>query len=670
MHFHTLAILGACSLAIAVARPAGAQTTADLAQLIADAARYQSGESAAPLHKLEDLVRESVGKPALRAELEAELAKLLVSGASFEARRFACQWLTVVGTDASLPALAELLKSDQTAGIACLALGGRRSPKTAEILRNALPSAQGAARLAILGALANQQDAESVAALVPCTRDADAAVADAAILALAKIGGSAARETIASLRKEARPEHAGAVSEATLLVAERLAAAGDGTAAAAIYQDLLRPETPANIRRGALAALLALDADGGQQRIQNTLSGGDPALAPVAIARVAALKSPGASETFAALLPGLAPAAREWMIEALASRGDDAARRAIRGELAASDAGVRRAAVRAVGRLEDGSAAAPLASLLAGAKSPEELLDAELALAHLRGGAATDEALVAELQRASGDAKIRLFAVLARRGAQGAVPALLTEAGGSDAATVRAAFQTLGRLAAAADAPAVLERLVSLKAVEARADAETGAARALARIADASHRSAAVRGVLAKASDLDARCSLLRLLPNAADSDALGALEAAAADAEPTVRDAAVRALAAWPDATGWNALLAIFRRPENETHRALALRALVRLAGALNAKPDAALVERYRELLAGARGDDDRKLILSALAGAAHPDALQLAVPLASQAGVRAEAELAVKKIAAAVAAEHPQAAQAALEQIKAAKP
>jgi hypothetical protein len=250
------------------------------------------------------------------------------------------------------------------------------------------------------------------------------------------------------------------------------------------------------------------------------------------------------------------------------------------------------------------------------------------------------------------------------------VPALLAEAGGSDTATVRAAFQALGKLVAAEDLPPILEKLVSLKAADARADAELAAARAMAKIADAPRRSEAVLAMLAKTPDIEARGSLLRLLPNAADASALAAMEAAGGDKEPRIRDTAVRALAAWPDATGWNAILAVFQRPESDAHRALALRALVRLANDLNAKPDAALVERYRQLLAGARSDGELKLVLGALAGAAHPDALQLALPMLSKAAVRAEAELAVKKIAESVAAQHPQAAQAALERLKQAKP
>jgi hypothetical protein len=192
----------------------------------------------------------------------------------------------------------------------------------------------------------------------------------------------------------------------------------------------------------------------------------------------------------------------------------------------------------------------------------------------------------------------------------------------------------------------------------------------MAKVADVSRRSQSVRETLAKMDDLEGRCALLRLLPNAPDAASLAALESARKATEPQVRDAAVRALAAWPDATGWNALIAVLQQPESDAHRALALRALVRLAGDQNAKPDAALMVRYQQLLAAARGDGDLKLILGALAGAAHPEALQLALPLLSNAGVRAEAELAVKKIAASIRAQHPKAAQDALKRLKTAKP
>lgn len=665
-----LTILSGCFLLLAGALPLRADDASNLPQLVAAAAKYESGQSSEPILKLEQLLRDSFGKPALRAELEAGLVKLLAPTSTFEARRFACQWLAAVGTDASLPAIAKLLDNEQTVGIGCLALSSRRAPQVSAALRKALAAARGRARLQLISALGNHQDPQSVETLAALAADADAAVARTALCSLGKIPTVAARDAVARLAQQPKSAAPGMVTEARLRVAQQLAAAGDRPAAAAIYTELLGAKQPVQVRRGAFGALLRLDADGGQQRIVATLTQGDALLVPVAIARIGALKGPEASAVFAAQLVRLSPAAQAWMIEALASRGDAPARQAIRGQLSAQDLGVRRAAIAAVGKLDDASAVPLLAKALAAATEPAEAQDIEVALGSLRGGVATDRALVAQLPQLSAAAKARVFAVLVRRGARTTLPALLAEAGGADAETVLAAFRAVGRLATPADVPAVLDKLVALRAGDARDDAEIAAARALAKMAQASARSAAVRAALSKSTDLDARCSLLRLLPKAADAQALAALQAAGKDQDARIRDAAVRALATWPDASGWAALWAVFQKPESNTHRALVLRAMVRLAGEQNAQPDAALIARYRQLLAGARNDDERKLVLGALAGAAHPETLQLALSLLAQPGVRAEAALAVRKITAAIKAQHPQAAQAALEQLRKAKP
>lgn len=114
-----------------------------------------------------------------------------------------------------------------------------------------------------------------------------------------------------------------------------------------------------------------------------------------------------------------------------------------------------------------------------------------------------------------------------------------------------------------------------------------------------------------------------------------------------------------------WEALIGVYRQPGREVLRGLALRGLVRLATEANAHPDAKLIERYRQLIGDARTDADRRLVLGALAGAEEPSALELALTLLDQPGVRAEAEAAVRQIAEAVKARQPEAAAAALKRL-----
>jgi hypothetical protein len=146
----------------------------------------------------------------------------------------------------------------------------------------------------------------------------------------------------------------------------------------------------------------------------------------------------------------------------------------------------------------------------------------------------------------------------------------------------------------------------------------------------------------------------------------LATLESATRDANPFVADAAVRAVTRWPDAGAWDLLWLTYRQSPNDSHRSLALRALVRLAEEQNTQPVPVWIARYRTLLENASQDTDRKLILGALSGMAHPDALELAVSQFGNPEARAEAALAVKRIAEAIKDRYPDAAREALRKVE----
>jgi HEAT repeat protein len=434
-----------------------------------------------------------------------------------------------------------------------------------------------------------------------------------------------------------------------------------------IYEELQGQSEPAYIRRSAFAALLRLDKDQGEARILKVLHSSDPVLKPVAIAAIGSLRSADASERFATELPKLPPDQQVWLIASLEARGDKDARSAIGRSLALPDASARRAAIAALGRLGDSSSVSLLAQALANWTEVEDQRILESALIDLGGGAATDQAIAAELKKSSRPARTHLIAALARRQGPAACPLLFEETANTDPKVARAAFRALGRTAQPADAPALLTKVIQQQDPGLRAEAESTTTQVLGRIEDADRRSALVLEALRSANDPEARSGLLSLLPVCGDAKSLAALKAAATEPNPQIREAAIRGLADWPDATAWDSLIAVYRQPENELLRGLALRGLVRLAGEENAHADAKLVERYMQLLSGAHSDGDLKLILGALSGAANPDALQLALPLLSNSGIRPEAELAVKKIAQSIKTKYPDAAQSALQKLEA---
>lgn len=652
-------------IAVAVLFAASEQSQAAGAELDA-LTRYESGADVMPLRAYEELVRKAVADPALRPIVEADFARVLTSDSTFEARRFACQQLAVIGTQVSVPALAGLLKSDEFVGMACLALAQNPSTAASDVLRTALGTTTGRSQAQVAHALGVRGDVQAVAALEQLTVADDVVVAEAAIIALGKIGTPATWGTLANLRKQPPAALSRAVAESSFLLAETLVTQGNQEAAQAIYLEYLAPANPADLRRGALSALLRLDRDGGVERMSQVLAGSDAALKPVAIAALSDVKSADASAKFAALLPKLEASEQALMVQALARRGDPAALTAVQSQLASADKAVRLTAITALGESGDASTVTVLARALMGAKDAEELKAIELALSGLKGGDEVDKALAAQLRNRMAGPKAPFLAALVRRANPWSAPILAAEAASSDPAMAKLAFQGLSRVAGPDDLPMAIKAIGDLRAEAARDEAEASIGQVLNRSGDPAKGSAVVREALSSAKSVEARGSLIRLLATCPDALGLDAVKAALGDSNAAVKDAARRTLAGWPDASAWDALKALYGQAGSESERVLALRGLVRLLGEQNAHPDAQLVGRYQELLVGAKGDNDRKLILGALAGCPHPEALKLAVGQLANAGVRAEVKLAVEKIAEAIKGHHPEAATEALKQIR----
>jgi HEAT repeat protein len=640
-------------------------TATDVDALVGRAATYVHGQSEQDLRALEDLTRQSIANRALRKSVEGGLIRLLGAESTFEARRFACKQLGIIGSTDALPAFGKLLGSDETVGIACLGLTTYPAGNADELLREALSRTRGTSRIQIVNTLGDRRDQKAVKVLTELVGETDAAAANAAISALGKIGDKDARKALARIRDMQKPEMKAALAEASLRCAEMASASGDLKGAVEDYESLLAADNATFTRRAALEGLLRLDKDGGEKRIMSVLKSSDDALKPSAAAAVRYVKSAGATERFVHYLSVAPPQQQVWLIDSLAEHNNAVARAAIGNCLASEDASVARAAMNALARMGDASSVPLLSRALGKAKEAEERRAIETALANMPGARATDEALVHELTSSKGLDRGCLLAALARRQGPGANPLLFEESAGSDFESAKAAFRALARTANPEDAPKLLSQLQSTQNSEVRAEAESAAARVIARIEEPKHRSELIREALKAAPTPNAKASVIGLLPVCGDAEALGAAKAACADTNLQVRESGLRALADWPDASVWDSLVAAYETPESDSFRNIALQGLARLAGEENAKPGPDWITHYQQLLAGAKSDNDFRLILGVMGGAGEPEALKLALPLLERPGVRKEAEVAVKRIAEKVKAKNPDAARAALKQI-----
>jgi hypothetical protein len=230
--------------------------------------------------------------------------------------------------------------------------------------------------------------------------------------------------------------------------------------------------------------------------------------------------------------------------------------------------------------------------------------------------------------------------------------------------------------------PSLVKLLVKLEDDSSRREAERAVVTVSRKIGETSKQADAVLAGLRSEKSVDAapddarvavRCSLLRALGGIANNNALRTLEDASKETNPAVRDTAVRTLAKWPNTTAAEVLLEIYSNTQNRIHRLLSLRGFVRLLALPAEEPfgyaQGKLVEKTlkmcRRAMQQAQGPAEQKLVLSGLSNVSDTGALSMVEPFLQVETVRAEAAMAMIKIAGAIIETHPDRAKMAMNKL-----
>jgi len=153
-------------------------------------------------------------------------------------RSYLCQQLHWAGADECCAALGSvLLDGDVTddAATALVAIGGKAA---ASQLRKAWPQATGKARLNLIDALAAMADAESAGLFQHALQEADREVRIAAAVGLANLGIADSAKPLLQAADAAGGWERTQITKACLVLAEKLAAAGNNGEAKRIYRYL------------------------------------------------------------------------------------------------------------------------------------------------------------------------------------------------------------------------------------------------------------------------------------------------------------------------------------------------------------------------------------------------------------------------------------------------
>jgi HEAT repeat protein len=603
--------------------------------------------------------------------LEKALIETLQGNGSFQEKDQACRQLQIIGTQASVPALAALLTDAKLSHSARCALEPMPYPEVTQALRDSLPQTSGEIRNGLINTLGIREDRVAVGDLVnllenlrkePVERYTERSVAEAFEAVIAALGRIASPEAVRALEqfRSNCPECLLPVAaEGSLLAAERLVRRGKLEEAAPIYETLQNEKWAKPVRLGAFVGLLKARPNEATSQILKAIEGEDSLIRSIAIANIPSQKEQGIVEKLASAFPKASPDVQVLLITALADCGDAAALPVLAQALAAPSADVQFSAARALGKIGNASCVEALARSVAEGENSTVRQEAVSSLERLKGDG-VNAALLTNLQSAQPEARVKLIGVLTTRQASESVEGLLTEAKGPDARVRAAAFKAIGAMGTPAHLPALIPILESLKGGPSSAEAERAVAALSRKIADEGSRADGVLEALKGTDEASVKGSLLRTLVGIANAKAFDAVRTAVGNSNAEVREAALYALADWPNAQALDPLLEEYRKTEDSKQRVVILRGCVRLL-----RQNQGPLSVYRELLASTTRSEDKTLLLAGLADSRNPEALKNIEPFLTEEAVSAEAEQAFLKVAVSLQGMAPEAARGAAEKL-----
>jgi HEAT repeat protein len=596
----------------------------------------------------------SAARPGAEAE-RAELATILAAKAADAtvpqpARVWVVRQLEYIGAAESVPALTTLLNGQDVELKECArrALEKNPAPAATEVLRAALKQGgEPAWKIGLLQSLGERRDSGSIELIKLHLSSKETTLA--ASSALAKIADP---QVVAALWGAYDEGIAGA-ADALVAAGNRLESAGDKVAAKDLFNRLYlagttglgaspqaakQPIAPVQVRSAALIGLAAADPASARSFIDEALQQQEPALQFAAVTAAEAAHGKAAvTAALVPLLPKLLPGAKVFVLRAL----DASAEAQIIATAGDPDEVVRIAALEALSRV--GSAASVAILVKAAAENASGTQKAATAALARISGPGADAAIAKSASE--GDAKTRVVAInaLTQRNDQSALPALLPYAGEADPTVSAAAYAALGKMGTDKELEGLIQLVLTQKT--------PGAVSALQAVASrATDKAAAAQKLieLTKTAEPQQLASLYEILALVGGKEALTAVSIAAGSSNEQVKDAATRALANWPDFSGATPLLVIALDVHvTLVHNVLAVQAVARLVKSSDQEPAANRLKAALAAMKAAKRDEDKKLLLSALASVPDKAAGEAIKPYLSDPKYQQEAGLAAVTLA-----------------------
>ena len=590
-----------------------------------------------------------------RRAYAAVLIKALQAQKNRELKAFLIRQLQLAGTDDAVAPVAGYLGDDSLCEPATQALIRIRTAQAQAALASALPGAKGKRLAMLIRALGQLRVKAAAKDIYPHAMSSDTAVRMAALWAVANIGDPSA---IGVLKKAAEAKGTYARARATdfyLLLARRLAEAGDKTQCAAICRGLAKTRTSPREGNVVCAALGTLVSAAGEDALPDVLAavaGPDKKIRCAALKLTAKFTGADVTKKLGEIAGKASPEARADILIQLGLRGDKAAVPATLQGLKAAEKPVRLAAITAARRLGTAESLAALFTIM-GAGSADELsaVKAEMALLPEKKVLPAAAAAISNVPPKSAVALIQLLAD--RKATAHKEPVFDAMKTNDDSVRVAAA-KALENVAEGQDLPRIVGLIANAKKSRESSALQKSYIGVCETVPDVEKRAEPILNALENAK-AGQRTVLLGLLARTGGKRALQTVLADTKSKDTKTEDAAIRALCAWPSVDAAPALLELARSARSPVHQVLAMRGYLRVAGLPGKRSADETLKMYQAAMAAANRPDTRKAVIGGLAGVRSIAALQLVAKYLDDKDLSAEACLAAYKMAAPGAKDQP---------------
>ena len=615
----------------------------DFKKLLEGVKVYDYGKSRKSLSDINDLLRFINTDKALIAQVETEFDKFLSTNASFAAKQYICEKLSVMGTEKSIPALQKLLQKDKTAEIALYALERIPGDAVTAMLMSEMKKANKKNKLAIINVLGRRGDREVVDTAVSLLKKGDAKTKSAMIKVLGELGGKKAISALNDIYKNKK--YRKEATAALINAAEICVKHGNKKPAYAIYDKIYKDGQKGHVQYAALLGMIKTSDKNSSEIILGILTGKDKSMYGAAIQLVREIPYDQDVTPIIKAIPNFTTEQQVQLISSLAGRKDAVVVKAFNDAIKSENNELKIAGLKALKLSGDKNSIIVFAKTAAESKGNVRVAARE-GLYQINADGVNEE-ILNQIAATDGKVKIELIkAVRERRisGAQNALAAVIKN-DKNEKARVEA-IRSWRDVAVAGDLDALLDFLVNAKSSDERAGLQKAVLAAVDKLPEGSQKSKKLLIKMSKTSDVNAQASIIEILGKIGDPISLGPIYNALKNKNQEIKIAGTRALADWPDATPIDDVYKIAATSNDEKQRILSIRGYIRMISIATKYTPEEKIKAYQDAMNLAKSIEEKRTVLSGVSQVVSVNSLKFVEKYLDDPQLKEEAAAAVIKI------------------------